>query len=111
MSELMLSLLSDMYGKAKALVRVNDVCSDKFRCIVGVRQGCPLSPILFCLYISDLLPHISESVEGVRIHSTSVNGLLYADDAVLLAENHHNMSLTIDFRRLLSEMEFKGQSI
>ena len=29
MSELMLSLLSDMYGKAKALVRVNDVCSNK----------------------------------------------------------------------------------
>ena len=45
-----------MYGKTKALVRVNDVCSNKFRCNVGVRQGCPLIPILFCLYISDVLP-------------------------------------------------------
>ena len=55
-------------------------------------QGCPLSPILFCLHISDLLPYTSESIEGVRIHNI---GLLYVDDAVLLAENQHNMSLTL----------------
>ena len=62
--------------------------------VLRVRQGCLLSPINFCLYILDLLPNISESVEGVRIHSTSVNGLLYADNAVLLAENHHNTDVS-----------------
>ena len=34
----MLSLLSNMYGKAKALVRVNGVCYDKFKCNVEERR-------------------------------------------------------------------------
>ena len=67
-------------------MRTGDTKSEVFQCNKGVRQGCPLSPVLFCLYISDLFHFIGTRVEGFQIHEEIINGLLYADDAVLLAK-------------------------
>ncbi len=43
----MLSLLRDAYLKADARVLLNHVTTKAFMCNKRVRQGCPLSPILF----------------------------------------------------------------
>ena len=48
----------------------------------GVKQGCPLSPLLFSLYTNDMGREISEGIEGAvtgdRVNC--VSHMLYADD-------------------------------
>jgi len=47
-----------------------------------VKQGCPLSPLLFSLYINDMGREISEGIEGAMIGDrvNCVSHMLYADD-------------------------------
>jgi len=48
-----------------------------------VRQGCPLSPILFNLFINDILDNCDKY--GVYLDSQYCCGGLFADDIVLVA--------------------------
>jgi hypothetical protein len=56
-----------------------------FLAVNGVKQGGVLSPILFCLYIDDLLSQLSKSGVGRSLSDNFVGALAYADDTVILA--------------------------
>ena len=62
------------------------VNGERFESHVGLKQGCPLSPLLFAIYISDLDETLRQNqlgglvVEGVKLYC-----LAYADDLALLA--------------------------
>ncbi len=80
-----------MYVNSKAYVRVDGQISKAISCNKGVRQGCPLSPILFCLFISDMFEVVGEDVPGIGIGKHLLHGLLYADDAIMLGKNYEHM--------------------
>ena len=43
-----------LYEEVKVKIRTSGGISESFRSDIGVKQGCPLSPTLFCLYIDKL---------------------------------------------------------
>ena len=62
----------------------------------GLKQGCSLSPILFNLYVNDLVTQISELGLGIDIDGEKVAVLLYADDLVILSETEDDLQAILD---------------
>jgi len=59
--------------------------TDYFTALNGVKQGAVLSPILYCVYVNDLLLILSKAGVGCFIGLHVVGALAYADELVLLA--------------------------
>ena len=78
-------LLINMYSNNYVRIAWGGVMSDYFLAVNGVKQGGVLSPVLYCVYIDDLLLALSNSGVGCNIGSNFVGALAYADDIVLIA--------------------------
>ncbi len=77
------------------MIKVNGVKSNLHEVLCGVPQGSILGPLLFILYINDLIEYLSDS----RIN-------LYADDTALY---YANSDLEMLMSTLESEMHIVGE--
>ncbi|KAL7861723.1 hypothetical protein SRHO_G00131640 [Serrasalmus rhombeus] len=79
----LLRAIQALYKQSWSLVFIAGSKSDSFPVRVGLRQGCPLSSILFIIFM-DRISRRSQGMEGVRFGDLRVTSLLFADDVVLL---------------------------
>ena len=80
-----ISLLSKWYGKIFATVKWKSCESPTFQIFSGVRQGGVLSPLLFAIFVDNILVKLKLSGLGCRIHGVFINAIMYADDLLLLS--------------------------
>lgn len=91
--------IKETYRDSFATLHLNGVTTEAQPMPIGLRQGCVLSPVLFAIYLSDLVPHIEALDTGVSIEYSNNNEiyikkidiLLYADDIVLIAKNQYEL--------------------
>ena len=76
-----------MYTDVKFSVKLEQGGTPAFSTSAGVKQGCALSPILFSLYINDLVNIFDDNCEPALLGEKKTNCLLYADDLVLMSES------------------------
>jgi hypothetical protein len=77
-----------MYEEVKVKIRTSTGISESFRSDIGVKQGCPLSPTLFGLYIDKLEEWLnSQGGDGIHLGKFIIRLLLYADDLILIAKS------------------------
>ena len=81
--------IKNLYLSSKANVKIDNEYSKSFKIMKGVRQGCPLSPILFNLFINDIFNSCNEL--GVHIDNNKCCGGLFADDIALCAPTRANL--------------------
>uniref|UniRef100_A0A3P9PV83 Reverse transcriptase domain-containing protein n=1 Tax=Poecilia reticulata TaxID=8081 RepID=A0A3P9PV83_POERE len=84
-----------LYDRCQSLVRIAGSKSGSFPVRVGLRQGCPLSPILFITFM-DRISRRSRGVEGIRFGGLRIASLLFADDGVLLASSERDLQLSLE---------------
>ena len=90
------NLLRSYYTQTKARVRVYGEESDEFSVDTGVRQGCPLSPVLFNFVIDWIMSHALEDYAGVQVDATTwISDLEYADDVVVLGDDYGDLQVVL----------------
>ena len=87
MPDLFLNILQNIYDSDEYIL-VDGCKRVRFHPARGLKQGCPLFPLLFALYVNDI-GELSDGIEGATsgLDSVRVPHLLYADDLCLLAND------------------------
>ena len=76
-------VIKKMYEVSRGAVLLEGEKSTTFSLEQGVAQGCSLSPILFSVFIDDLLREVEKADLGIQIGGgKKVGGMLFADDFV-----------------------------
>ena len=84
----LLGAVQSLYEDGWASVRVGGKESSRFRVKSGVRQGCPLSPWLFNIFIDRIVAEARNTSYGsVWLSTGQLEVLLCTGDLVMLAEN------------------------
>ena len=90
-------LMQSMYSKLQSCVQVGDGVSESFESLVGLKQGCNLSPCLFNLFVNQLIYYINDSnMDAPLLDNLQVSCLLYADDLVLLSETKEGLQKSLN---------------
>ena len=78
-----------MISLQQTLLSVNGEKLKAFALRSGTRQGCPLSPLFFNIFLEVLATAIREEkeIKGIQIGKEEVKLSLFADDMILYIEN------------------------
>ncbi|XP_046856059.1 uncharacterized protein LOC124449153 [Xenia sp. Carnegie-2017] len=90
----LVELIISIYKDATTTIITSNGNTKPIPILAGVKQGCPLSPILFNLCIEIILRGITSKnhqLGPVKHHSCEISVLAYADDLVVLAKNEYQL--------------------
>lgn len=75
-----------------------DTIAGPFQCNIGARQGDSSSPIIFSLYINDLVSHLRQNCSGIFITQNipDILCLLFAEDVACGADTVNNLHLQLN---------------
>jgi retron-type reverse transcriptase len=87
-----LNILKAIYDKPTANIILNGEKLKPFPLKSGMRQGCPLSPLLFNIVLEFLARAIreEEEIKGIQIDKETVKISLIADDMILYLKDPKN---------------------
>lgn len=90
-----------LYENVRCRVVTPEGLSGEFPSLMGVKQGCPLSPLLFGLYIDELENYLLETKEtgAPELGGERIPALMYADDVALMSRTKKGM------QRMLKTLE------
>lgn len=91
-----IELVRDMYKNINTCITTKKTQTDPIQIRVGVKQGDPMSPLLFNLAMDPLLCKLEESNNGYHQGLNSITAMAFADDLVLLSDSWENMKRNIE---------------
>ena len=86
-----------MFTNLTHKVRIKKGLSNDIPVYRGIKQGWPLSPLLFNLVLEVIIPQIENSVGGCQFKGRSrVKILVYADDICLIGQEKYDIQRSLD---------------
>jgi hypothetical protein len=94
----LLTAIQKLYEGAVYELRDGHKRTGQVPCSRGIKQGCPLSPLLFSLYISDLPDTLAAKCpdDGVGLGTQRLRCVMFADDLTLLASDREGAQRMLD---------------
>ncbi|XKL63185.1 hypothetical protein PGB90_005549 [Kerria lacca] len=100
--EKLLNIISNSYTNLKARI-ITDITGPYFSIEKGVRQGDPLSPILFNSILEKIFKNLDWGDKGISINGEKVSNLRFADDVVIIAGSFNQLE------EMLHELDNQGR--
>ena len=93
----LLKAVKSLYEKSEAMVKVEGELTESFEMRQGVRQGCPLSPWLFNVFLDGVAREARAQFKGgVCLDNCTMQLLMFADDTVLLAQTEEDLQHNVN---------------
>jgi hypothetical protein len=92
----LLTILETWFTVTVTCVKWKDHLSNFFRLNVGVRQGGVLSPLLFAIFIDDLVSRVKYANTGCYLSFSCCCVFLYADDILLISPSIAGLQLLVN---------------
>ena len=94
-------MIKELYLHQIAEVRISGTKQTKKAIIgQGVRQGCPLSPLLFSIYQERMMRDAMEGIQdGVKVGGRTINEIRFADDQAIIANSEEGL------QRIMEKLE------
>ena len=88
--------IAAMYMNTEYSIKLDKGTLDPIKSNLGLKQGCPLSPILFNIYIDDIKNIFDHTCDPIDLQGKQINYFLYADDLVLLSTSKDGLQNCLD---------------
>lgn len=90
-------IIIEMYQNCKMITKTKDNIGVEVKILRGVKQGYPLSPLLFNLCLEPLIEIINMKTGGININERhEIPVLAVTDDIVLLGEDEREAQCQVD---------------
>ena len=80
-----------MYHNISCHVKVDGLLCEEYLYLIGARQHCVLSPLLFNLFTNDTVDIVMPTYSGMLVRDVFIFILLYAGDIVLVVDNEADL--------------------
>ena len=89
------NIIKDIYKNDESCIKIGYQCSEPFHINQGVRQGYVLSPLLFNIFIADLVQKLDMVNGKVKVNNKEISSIFWADDIVTFSENENGLRAMI----------------
>ena len=103
--EILVDVIERIYTRSMIKYEMGSVITEWCKSNSGMRQGCPLSPLLFNIYMRELGMKVSACKQSFKYLVVNKDGMiekksqaefLYADNVCLMASNEQDLQMNFD---------------
>lgn len=108
-------MIMELYKNQETIIKIGDYVSTA-RIRRGVRQGCPLSPYLFNIFIEEIVQEFKVKTKSVKINGKVIHCIRFADDIAMVTETAKDVQQSLTafneiLKRYLMKMNIRKTKI